>query len=370
MKTISKKISAVVLSCVLISLSYACTRDNIPPPKPPIPVNVATAGVRDIPVVISEIGNVEAYTVVSVKSLVAGEITRVYFKEGDFVKKGQMLFDIDQRPLKEALRQAEAALTRDQAQQRLAVVEAARYKELAGKGYVSKEQADQFATQVSTLNAVVEADKAAVKNAHVQLGYTAIRSPIDGKTGSVTVQLGNIVKENDVPYLVVINQIMPINVGFSVPEQHLYQIKKSMREGPLKVTATISGAQELKEEGVVSFLDNMVDNTTGTIRMKGEFANKDNNLWPGQYVKVGIKVDTVKGAVTVPSQAVLEGQSGKYVYVVGSDMTVQPRTVETGPDFEGLLAISKGLKPGEVVVTDGQVRLVPGAKVSIDRKAP
>ena len=308
--------------------------------------------------------------VVSIKSLVAGEITRINFKEGDFVKKGQVLFEIDQRPLREALRQAEAALDRDLAQQKFAETEAARYKELFSRGFVSKEQADQLAAQASTLTAVVEADRAAVKNAQVQLGYTAIRSPMDGRTGNLNVDLGNIVKENDVPYLVVINQVTPINVGFSVPEQYLFQIKKSMREGPLKVEATISGDHVLKEEGVVSFLDNSVDITTGTIRMKGEFKNKDNNLWPGQFVNVSMTVDTIKNAVVVPAQAVQEGQSGKYVFVVGPDMAAQARTVETGPSMEGLLVVTTGLRPGELVVTDGQSRLVPGAKVAIDRKAP
>lgn len=370
MKTIPNTLPAIILTIILITQPVACTTEKKPSPKPPTPVTVATAGVRDIPVVISEIGNVEAYTVVSVKSLVAGEITRINFKEGDFVKKGQVLFEIDQRPLREALRQAEAALARDLAQQKYAEAEAARYKALAEKGFVSKEQADQFATQASTLNAVVEADRAAVKNAQVQLGYSIIRSPLAGRTGNLNVDPGNIVKENDTPFLVVINQVTPINVGFSVPEQYLFQIKKSMREGPLKVMASIKGAQVLKEEGVVSFLDNSVDNTTGTIRMKGEFKNIDNNLWPGQFVSVDMTVDTVKNAVVVPAQAVMEGQSGKYVFVVGPDMAAQSRTVETGPGVEGLLAVTTGVKPGELVVTDGQSRLVPGAKVAIDRKAP
>lgn len=370
MNTISKNLSAVILSSILVSLPVACSREKKPPPRPPTPVTVARAEVRDIPVVISEIGNVEASTTVSVKSLVSGEITRVYFKEGDFVKKGQVLFEIDPRPLKEALRQAEAALARDLAQQKFAEVEAARYRELFNKGFVSKEQSEQFTTQASALKAVVEADRAAVKDAKVRLGYSVIRSPLDGRTGNLNVHLGNIVKENDTPFLVVINQVTPINVGFSVPEQFLFQIKKSMRQGQLKVTASIKGAQVLKEEGVVSFLDNSVDNTTGTIRMKGKFQNWDNNLWPGQFVNVDMTVDIVKNAVMVPAQAVQEGQSGKYVFVVGPDMTAQSRTVETGQVMEGFLAVTTGLKPGELVVTDGQSRLVPGAKVAIDRKAP
>jgi multidrug efflux system membrane fusion protein len=358
----------------------------------PSPVEVAPVVQKKVPIQLKVIGNVQAYSSVSVKSRVAGQITRVYFKEGDDVRKGAPLFMIDPRACEAAFKEAEAKLgrdlalvqqakanlERDTAQRKKAEEDLQRYKVLVEKGAVAKEQYERFQTNAEALDATVRADQAAVENAmaavqadraalenaKIQLGYCSITSPIDGRTGSVMAQEGNIVKENDAN-LVVINQIHPIYVTFSVPEQYLGTIKKYMAAGKLRVEALVPNDEVPPGEGFISFVDNAVDPATGTIKLKGTFANKESRLWPGQFANVVLTLTTEPNAIVVPSQAVQAGQQGPYVFVVKPDLTVESRAVVVDRTTDGETVIQTGLRADEKVVTDGQIRLYPGARVEI-----
>jgi len=360
-----------------------------------VPVTIATVMQKTVPVQVRVIGNVQAYSTVSVKSQVSGEVTRVHFKEGQYVKAGELLFTVDPRAFEVALQQAEANLardlaklkeaeanlTRDMALAKNAEAEARRYAELIEKEVISKEEYDQRRTNaeaqaaavqadqaaVQTAQEAIRADKAAIENAKIQLGYTSIRSPMNGRTGNLLVHEGNIVKANDNPVLVVINQVSPIYIAFSVPEQHLAEIKKYMALGKLLVEATVPGDEEHAAQGELIFVDNAVDQATGTIQLKAIYPNKDNVLWPGQFVNVVLTLTTQPNAVVVPSQAIQTGQQGQYVFVVKSDLTVEPRPITDGRTLDGETVIENGLQAGEKVVTDGQLQLVPGAKVEVKK---
>jgi len=346
-------------------LTCSCGKSGQPVKKEGVPVTVSTVIQKTVPVQLRAIGNVEAYSTVSVKSQIGGELIRIHFKEGQDVKKGDILFTIDPRPYEAALKQAEANLARDTAQLENARVDARRYGELVSKGYVAQQQYDQIQTNAAALEATVLADKAAVENAKLQLSYCFIHFPIDGRTGSLLSHQGDMIKANADNPMVVINQIQPIYVSFSIPEQHLQQIKRYMAEGKLKGEAIIPGDENSPVQGIVTFVDNTVDTSTGTIKLKGTFENKGKRLWPGQFVNVVLTLTTQPDAIVVPSQAVQTGQQGLYVFVVKSDLTVESRPVVTGRNLDGEVVIEKGLEPGEQVVTDGQLRLVPGAKVEI-----
>ena len=347
----------------VISFTAACSKAKQAPPKA-VPVVAETADRKNVPLQIKAIGNVEAYNTVTVKSQVNGEISEVFFREGQDVKKGRMLFRIDPRPFESALRQAASALARDRAQAQNAQEEAKRYAALSGKGYVSIQEYDRARTNANALDAVVQADEAAVENARLQLEYTAIMSPIDGRTGAIAVQKGNVVKANDVP-LVTINQITPIYVTFSVPEQELAHVKKYQATGELHVEVSIPQGALKPINGALTFIDNKVNTTTGTILLKATFPNQDHVLWPGQFVDVVLTLTTERDRVIVPSQALQTGQQGQYVYVIKDDMTAELRIVTPGRLYGNWTVIDKGLAAGERVVTDGQLRLVPGAKVEI-----
>lgn len=334
------------------------------PASAPIPVIVGAATQKTVPVQLRAIGNVQAYSTVTVKSKVGGELVRVHFTEGQDVRKGDLLFTIDPRPYEAALKQAEANLERDLAQAKHAREDARRYESLIQKGVVPQQQYDKFRTDADALEATVLADRAAVENAKIQLGYCSIHSPIDGRTGSLIVQQGNIIKAEDIN-LVVINQIIPINVTFSIPEQFLSEVKKYMATGKLHVEALIPMNKARPERGVITFIDNAVDSSTGTIRLKGTFGNREKDLWPGQFVNVVLTLTTEPNAIVVPSQAVQTGQEGQYVFVVKQDLTVESRPVVAGRTVNSETVIQKGLKADEKVVTDGQLRLYPGAKVEI-----
>lgn len=323
-----------------------------------------TAVQKDVPLQIKAIGTVEAYVTVAVKSQVNGELADVFFREGQDVRKGDRLFRIDPRPFEAALRQAEAALARDLAQAKNAELEAQRYTALAEKGFVSKQEYDRARTNFEALAAAVKADEAAVETARLQLAYTTITSPIDGRTGSILVKQGNVIKENDTQ-LVTINQIAPINVAFSVPEQDLAAVKKHRAAGGLTVEASASPGGMRAAAGSLTFIDNAVNTATGTILLKATFPNRDRMLWPGQFVDVALTLATEKGRVVVPSSAVQTGQEGPYVFVVKQDMTAEYRPVKTARTFDRLAVIESGVAAGETVVTDGQLRLTPGAKVEI-----
>ncbi len=322
---------------------------------------------KSVPVRIRAIGNVEAYASVSVRSQVTGMLEQVHFKEGADVRKGQLLFSIDRRPYEAAVRRAKAALARDAAQERFSRVQTGRYAELLKEGIVTRDQHDQLAANAESLAESVRAGRASLDDALLQLGYCSIRSPISGRTGNLVVQRGNLVKANDALALVTINQVSPVYVNFSVAEKELAAIRKYAASGTLKVEAFLTETGQ-REKGVLSFIDNSVDAQTGTIRIKGEFANREQNLWPGQFVTVFLTLKTISDAVVVPSRAVQTGQSGLYVFVVKPGGGLDMRTVTTGEIHDGDTIISKGLAPGETVVTDGHLQLSPDSVVSVKRE--
>lgn len=336
-----------------------------------VPVTVSDVVLKTIPVQLRAIGNVQAYSTVSVKSQVEGTLARVYFTEGQEVKKGASLFLIDPRSFEAALRQAEATLARDMAQAANARLDERRFADLYKEGGVSQQQYDQARTNAAALEATVQADRSAVEAARLQLGYCSIRSPIDGRTGSLLVHQGNLVKANDADHpLVVINKIRPIYVSFSVPEQELPEIRRHMSLGSLEVEAITIGQDGRQPRGTLTFVDNAVDRATGTVELKATFPNSDNALWPGQFVNVVLTLTVQPNAVVAPSRALQTGQQGAYVFVVKPDLTVESRPVVVQRTVEQESVIEKGLAPGERVVTDGQVRLVPGAKVDIKPSNP
>jgi multidrug efflux system membrane fusion protein len=332
----------------------------------PVPVTVTTVGVKTVPVEVRAIGNVEALATVSVKALVAGTVEQANFREGQDVKKGDLLFQLDERPFRATLLQLEANLARNEAELKNAQSQAERAEKLWHDGIVSREQYDSFRTNADALSAAVRADQAMIERARIDLEYCTIRSPIDGRTGSLLFHPGNIAKLNDT-VLVVINQMDPIYVSFSVPEMHLSKVKQRLGADRLPVTVTIPGEEAFSSEGTLAFIDNSVDTKTGTIRLKATFNNRERRLWPGQFVNVTLRLSTNEGAVVVPTQTVQTGQSGFYVYVVKSDMTTELRPVLPGNEIAGLTVIQKGLQQGETVVTDGQLRLYPGAKVEVKK---
>jgi len=357
-----------------------------------VPVVAASVVQKNVPIEISVVGNVEAYSTITVKAQVGGALVNVHFQEGDYVKKDALLFTIDPRPLeaqlaqleanlqrdKALLGQAEANLARDSAQELYARDQANRYAKLFDQGIVSREQGDQLRTNANALAQSVLADKAAIEssrsqiladqamiaNAKVQLGYTSIRSPIDGRTGNLMVKQGNVVTANTSD-LITINQIEPIYVTFAVPEVRLPEIKRYMAQGKLPVIAKSQDSEAQPEQGHLTFVDNNVDMTTGTIKLKGTFQNVGHKLWPGQYVNVTLRLTTQPNALVVPNQAVQSGQNGQFVYVVKEDRTVEVRPVSTGARVDQDLVIENGLDAGETVVTEGQLRLAPGSRVQL-----
>lgn len=329
-----------------------------------VPVKIGDVIQQNVPVQINAIGNVTAYNTVSIKALVGGEVIDVHFKEGQEVKKGDRLFQIDPRPYDAALKQAEAQLARDQAQAKNAEEQAKRYEILVQKDYVSKDQYDQLRSNADALAAAVQADEANVENSRLQLAYCTITAPIDGRVGSVLLNRGNVVKANDLA-MVTINKIAPIYVTFSVPQQNLADIKKYMADGSLKVEAVIPGDEKRPAQGVLTFINNAVDTSTGTIQLKGTFENKDRRLWPGQFVNVILTLTIQRNAVVMPSAALQTGQLGQYAFVVKPDSTVESRPVTVAQTFGDLAVVTHGVVPGEKVVTDGQINLIPGVHVEL-----
>jgi multidrug efflux system membrane fusion protein len=335
------------------------------PQNPAVPVNTAMVSEKSIPLSLGVIGTVEAYSTVAVRAQMTGELTSVRFREGDDVRKGQVLFTLDRRPLEAALEQARANLQRDTAQAANAKAQAQRYQDLAARGIATKEQVDTTTTAAAALEATLGADRAAVENATVQLQYATITAPISGRTGALMVNEGNLVRANDATPLVVINQVAPIYVSFAIPEARLPELKQYMAQGSVKVEALAPSDDGQPSIGRITFVDNAVDPTTGTIRIKGTFPNDTRHLWPGQFVNVSVTLTTDPRAVVVPTAAVQTGQQGAYVFVVKPDQTVELRTIEVIRAVAAESVIKQGLKPGETVVTDGQLRLNPGSRISV-----
>jgi membrane fusion protein, multidrug efflux system len=364
MINLNKKLAAICLCIVLagLLLNSSCAKKKAPPKQ--IPLVLATPVVqKTVPIEIKNFGSVEPFATISVKSQIKGILTDVNFIQGQMVNKNDVILGIDSRPSQAALKQAIANLNKDEVQLKNAEKELQRQAELLKKGFVSQELYDQAVTTADSFRASIEADRAAVESAKLQLEYCTIKSPVDGITGVLAVDKGNVIKENDAT-IVVIKQVKPIYVNFTVPQKYLSQIQKYMAANPLAVTASADESDANDSTGTLSFVDNAVDNNAGMIRLRATFDNKDTRLWPGQYVNVGLVLTNEPNALVVPSQAVQTSQKGQFVYVVKPDMTVEQRpvTVERRLDGESVL---KGVDAGETVVTDGQINLVPGATVQI-----
>ena len=335
-----------------------------------VPVTVARVVQETVPVRLRAIGNVEAYSSVALKARVDGQIVEVNFKEGAPVKKGDILFRIDPRPYAAALRQAEANALRDAAARDQARSQERRYQELLDKNFISKEAYAQIRTNAETAAAVVKASQAALENARLNLDYCTIHSPLDGFVGKVLLQAGNLAKANDVSPLVVINQVRPIYVNFAVPEQELPEIRKRMGEGAVEVEVLPVDAAQPHPVGRLIFVDNAVDPSTGTIRLRAQFENDDAALWPGQFVNVSVRLYEQVDAIVIPTQAVQTGPEGQYVYVIGEEMTAEVRRIAVLRTDGERSIVEKGLKQGERVVTRGQLRLGPKVRVQIGKPAP
>jgi len=336
-----------------------------PKGPPAIPVTVEPVVQQVVPFRIQAIGNVEAYSTVALKARVDGPIVEVGFKEGQEVRRGQTLFKIDPRTLEAALRQAEANALRDVAASEQARSQEKRYQDLLDKNFVSKEAYAQIRTNATTAEATARASQAALDNAKLNVEYCTITAPIGGYAGKIQIQLGNLVKANDVNALVVINQVHPIYVNFSVPEQQLAAVRGYMSSGPLAVEALAPGSDKPAASGALVFVDNAVDPSTGTIKLRAQFQNGENALWPGQFVNVRIKLYDQKDALVVPSRSVQTGPNGQYVFVVKPDMTTEVRKVTVERTEGDSAIVATGLEKGERVVTQGQLRLGAGAKVAI-----
>jgi len=399
---VSKRTVLSGLACLGLGLVSACSRQSAASPRRggeggPVPVVTAKVAQKSVPVDIAAIGNVEASTTITIQSQVTGTLTEVLFNEGDFVKKGQHLFTIDPRPFQAAVAQAEANLTRDKAlyaqaeaqlnrdaaQAEYAQVTSERNAALVEKGIISKDIADQARSAADAARATVAADKAAVESARaqltaqqsaidsarLQLAYTSIASPINGRTGNLTVRQGNLVTANQTQ-VITIQQLEPTYTTFSVPAVHLPTIKQHMAKDKLSVVAKPQDADPSTESGSLTFVDNAVDPTTDTIKLKATFTNDDHRLWPGQFVRVSLRLTTIPNAVVVPSEAVQTGQDGQYVFVVKADNTVEQRPVTPGERVDTDMVIQKGLTSGETVVTEGQLRLEPGSKIQTREGGP
>ncbi len=334
-------------------------------PAPGIPVTAGAVVAQDVPVFLHGIGTVQAYNSVAVKSRVDGAIVKVLFTEGQEVKEGDPLFQIDPRPYQAALEQAQAARQKDEAQLVSAQADLERAGQLVGSGWQTKQSFDQQKALVGQLQAAIKGDEAQISTARLNLGYADIRSPIDGRLGAKLVDKGNLVRSGDNTALVTITEVKPIFVSFTLPQELFDDIREQQKKAPLVVRAYDSGGKKLEAEGKLTLIDNAIDQTTGTIRLKGRFDNQDESLWPGEFVNVRLILSTRKGVATVPARTVQEGREGRYAYIVKPDNTVERRAVDVASIQDGIAVITKGLTPGEQVVVDGQYRLTDGARVKL-----
>ena len=329
-----------------------------------IPVTAGTVEAADVPVYLQGIGTVQAYNMVAIKSRVDGQIVKVNFKEGDEVKEGDPLIQIDPRPYQAALEQAQAAKQKDEAQLAGAKLDLDRYAKLLGTGYQTRQSYDQQTALVGQLEAAIKGDQAAINNAQLTLQYSDIRSPIDGRLGARLVDKGNLVHASDNTPLVTITEVRPIFVSFTLPQETLDEIRESQNKAPLAVRAYGSDGKTLLSEGKLTLIDNSIDQATGTIHLKARFDNEDERLWPGEFANLRLILSTRKGVATVPQQTVQQGPNGHYAYVIKADNTVERRAVEVASIQDGIAVVSKGLTAGERIVVDGQYRLTEGARVN------
>jgi len=332
------------------------------PPQRTVPVTVAPVEIKDVPVQIRDIGSVEAYATVQVKTQVDGTISKVFFKPGDDVKENQVLFTIDPRPFIAELQQAQANFDKDLITAKNARISAQRSQTLHAQGSVALEETQASATSAEAAAAAAEADKAAVESARLKVSYTTVTAPIAGRAGDISIDAGNVVKANDAP-LVTIVQLQPIYVTFSVPESSLQDIRKYQARHHLKVDIVVPGSTEPSPTGELTFINNTVDKTAGTVLLKATFKNESLRLWPGQFVNIALTITTLKNAVVVPSEAIQIGQQGDYLFIMKPDKTVEMKPVTSGQTFRGETVIEKGLSGGETVITDGQLQLVNGTRV-------
>jgi membrane fusion protein, multidrug efflux system len=384
------RVDAILALMFLIAACSSPRAQSGPPAFPPVPVATAQAVAESVPIQIRTVGTAEAYTTVEVKSQVAGPLVKVNFAEGANISLGDLLFEIDPQPFREAVRQAEAAVAKDQAQLRVAEAnvarsqaqlknaraDAARFEQLSKEGISTRQQEEQVRTaaevaehavradeaSIETNRAALEADRAAAEQAKLNLAYTQIRAPISGRAGNLLVHPGNLVKANGDNALVVLNQLKPIYVNFGVPERYLNAVLQQQSRHKLTVAASPE-KDTMPFIGTLKVIDNTVDPNTGTIRLKAVFDNTDGRLWPGQFLNVVLTLDT-QTATVIPSEAIQVGQQGSFVYVVKTDQSVEPRPVNVGQTVSGKVIIEKGVAAGETVVTDGQSRLFPGAKIA------
>jgi multidrug efflux system membrane fusion protein len=381
--TLQRAAAALVTVAALVTASCGQTAQSAAPDGSPAPVTnpaVAPAATqqqapvavsatpvlqKEMPIAVDLIGSVEAVASVAVHAQMTGELTSVNFREGDEVTKGQELFTLDRRPLDAALRQVQANLNRDVAQLENARVQLDRVQGLAERGIATREQLDTGRTSVAALEATVAADRAAIENAEVQIAYATIVAPIGGRVGKLLVSVGNLVRANDTAPLVVINQLSPIYVTFAVPEGQLPELNRYRAQGPIAVEARPPTDSTPAGKGSLAFLDNAVDSSTGTIAARATFANGDHRLLPGQFVNVRVTLDSNPHAIVVPAAAVQESQQGKFVYVVSADRTVDRRLVRVARTVGAEMIVSDGVRPGELVVTDGQTRIAPGMRVTV-----
>ena len=329
---------------------------------PPVAVTVAEVVSKAIPLELRTFGAVDASASVAIKAQIGGVLTNIHFREGQEVKRGDLLLSIDSRPADAALKQAEASLARDTIQQKNAEIEAGRQEELFKKGLAAQDVRDQARTTADALTAATKADQAAVEIAQLELAYCSIRAPIDGRTGKLMVDIGNVVKANDLT-LLTLNQVKPVYVTFAIPQDKLPVVRKHMGSASLPIRASVPDESEMPENGVLTFVDNAVDKATGTVQLRGTFTNDSARLWPGQFVSVILTLTIQQDAIVVPSTAVQTSQNGTYVFIVKSDLTAERRPITVARTFNGETVIAAGLAPGERVVTDGQFRLGPGAKL-------
>jgi multidrug efflux system membrane fusion protein len=375
MKRLARVLCVALILCVAAVGAGGCSSvgETAGPGKPDtstaalnaVPVTAAPVVQKPMPITIGVVGTAEAYSTVAAHAQITGELTSVNFTDGDDVAKGQVLFALDRRPLETALQQAEANLQRDLAQAANARAQTERYSDLVQRGIATREQLDQQQTNRAALEATVAADRAAVESAKVQLTYATIAAPIAGRTGKLMVHAGNLVRANDTTPLVVINQISPIHVSFGIPEGQLPEFKRYLAQRAIQVEASPPNDAGAPARGYVSFVDNAVDQTTGTIEVRGTFANESRQLWPGQFVNVTVTLGTDTSAIVIPTTAVQTGQQGQYVFVARSDATVELRPIQVARTAGAETVVKNGLVPGETVVTDGQLRLVPGSHITV-----